>query len=90
LSRSDNQLDGPATIKKKAATNKILAKRENQHDHHFATGRRFITPSAVTFSSRLSRNTPGLFSTTASQTSMRELSGWGLGHNTGSARGEQQ
>src|SRR5262249_45735052 len=23
------------------ATNKILAKRENQHDHHFATGRRF-------------------------------------------------
>jgi hypothetical protein len=26
---------------KKAATNKILAKRENQHDHRLATGRRF-------------------------------------------------
>jgi hypothetical protein len=30
----------PATIKK-AATNKILAKGKNQHDHRFATGRRF-------------------------------------------------
>jgi hypothetical protein len=55
LSLSGNQHGDPATIKK-AATNKILAKRENHHDHHFATGRRFHIPDAATFSSRLSRH----------------------------------
>jgi len=38
-----------------AAPNKMLAILDNQHDHAFATGRRFTPRSPLPFSSRLSR-----------------------------------
>jgi hypothetical protein len=55
LSRSDNQHGSSATIKR-AATTKILAKRDHRHDHQLATGRRFTLRLPLPFSSRLSRN----------------------------------